>query len=132
MGYKRKQFSNLDEVDAEQARMRAKARQMERHWWDDILNPQQLALGIAGKIISRGLSSRKTSSGRLPAGKLSLAGAGSVAASGAGSSVVGKLVKTAGISFLKWQLFNLGLLVGRKIIRSIREKRQHNKLLHQS
>jgi hypothetical protein len=38
-----------------------------------------------------------------------------------------KLLKKVGISFLKWQAFNLALFIGKKIFRAIKEKKQQKK-----
>jgi len=44
--YKRKRISNLDDLDKEEARLRKKAKKIEKEWVE-MLNPQQLAIDFA-------------------------------------------------------------------------------------
>lgn len=129
--YTRKQVSSIAELDKEQRRIRHKTRQIE----DDVLHlfsPQQLALTFAGKLLS-GKVSHKASQLFSAGTKHKNTGKNKApTAKGAISNFVSKpatksLAKKIGISFLKWQTFNLALFVGKKIIQKIKENRRRKK-----
>lgn len=125
--YTRKKIRSMDELDLEQERIKFKARRIEDDWID-IFNPQQLAIGLLGKVISRKAKAKSTGSGILPyksaptieAGRLN---AGVVAADA--QKPVVKMAKKVGISFVRWQLFNLGFFLAKKAFKAIKATRKH-------
>ncbi len=131
--YTRKQVSSLAELDLEQERIKYKTRRIENDVLD-MFDPQQLAITLIGKLLSRKATSktRKTlqqftatrdkKTGNTSTVKNAVAG---FAARPAVKSVAKKL----GISFLKWQAFNLALFAGKKIIQKVKERRHSKKLL---
>lgn len=133
--YTRKQVSSLSELDLEQERIKYKARRIEDDMLD-IFSPQQLAITAVSAFLRRKKKKPapvvRTS---VPAvsGKPGKKRAENITGTIAGFAekpLVKKLARKAGISFLRWQAFNLAFFIGKKIYRSIREKRAANKLQH--
>lgn len=129
--YTRKQVSSLSQIDLEQERLKHKARRIEDEMLE-LLSPRQLLLSVAGKLVAGKIkratkprlaelpvpkaAKRKTQKKKnIPAGKM---------AAFASEPAVKKAAKKIGISFLRWQAFNLAWWAGKKIIRQIRQKHQ--------
>lgn len=128
--YTRKRIGNLDDLDREQEKIRNRSKAIENDFLD-MLKPQQLAINFIGNLIQR----------KIKGGKKTKGDTGSSIQSFSGSKLSGKssykdklhgvvthplfkgLLKKAGVSFLKWQTFNLALFVGSKIYKAIREKK---------
>ncbi len=124
--YTRKQVSSLTALDLEQERIQYKLRKLE----DDTLelfSPQQLAITLIGKFLSRKRASFPTQQHFAQAGKLknqvkNKPGSLKAAAIGMVSNpLFKKVAKKAGISFLQWQAFNLALFAGKKIWQKYRK-----------
>lgn len=123
--YQRRSIHNLDEMNTEQERIQSKVRQIE----DDILgifSPGNLAVHAASMLLGSRLTGKQTTrrnkTGNAPTG---------IKTWSPGPKTKNKLIdfsKRVGISFLKWQAFNLALYLSGKAIREIREKRALNKL----
>ncbi|WP_118972503.1 hypothetical protein [Taibaiella koreensis] len=125
--YSRKHVSSLKDLDLEQERIKLKMRRLE----DDVLgimNPQQLAISVIGGWLKR--RSRKSSAAASyvagkPEGKArnksekakkGLAGLWAKPA-------VKHTAKMVGVSFLRWQVFNLAWFLGKKLYQRIKQKR---------
>jgi hypothetical protein len=125
--YTRKQLGSLDQLDLEQERIRNKSRKIESDFVQ-VLNPQQLLISFLGGFLSRKLAGKKE--------KTYIANIKPDAKGGYISSSKGKidhirkhplfkpLLKKVGISFLKWQAFNLALFAGEKIYHAIKDKKK--------
>lgn len=134
--YRRKQVGSLQELNREQERVKRLAGKMEVEWLDNILNPQQIALSLITSLLSRRKSERGKSSGLhlFSGGKKSKSKskndtkgklqqvAGSVRDYAKKPAVTG-LAKRIGISFLRWQAFNLAWFLGKKAYKTIRQKK---------
>ena len=126
--YTRKQVSSLAELDREQLRIRNKVRHLEGDALE-LFSPQQLVIHFAGKFLSRKISNKIAPSilsreKRKKAGKdryyvTNEGGTGLVA-----KTATRSLITRIGISFLKWQAFNLALFAGRKIVQNIKEQQR--------
>ncbi len=57
--YKRKRITSLDALDREEAKLRKKSKQIEQEW-EEILDPQQLAINFLTSFIGRKLANRKS------------------------------------------------------------------------
>ncbi len=139
--YRRKQVGSLQELNREQERVKRLAGKMEVDWLDNILNPQQIALSLVTSLLSRRRNNSSNSSGLnlFSAGKKSKAGnknddkgklqqaAGSIMHYAKKPAVTG-LAKRVGISFLRWQAFNLAWFLGKKAYQTIRQKRKEQQL----
>jgi hypothetical protein len=122
--YTRKQLGSLDQLDLEQERIRNKSRKIESDFVQ-VLNPQQLAISFLGNFLSRKIAGKKKDKGYTAKVK-----------SDDKDSVRGKidnirkhplfktLLKKVGISFLKWQAFNLALFAGKKIYHAVKDKKK--------
>lgn len=131
--YTRKQVSSLAALNLEQERIKYKTRRIENDMLD-LFNPQQLAIALIGKLLSRKATPKTpkalqqfTASRDKNAPKfrtIKNAVAGFVA-----QPAVKGTAKKIGISFLKWQAFNLALLAGKKIIQKVKEQRRRKRLL---
>lgn len=127
--YTRKKIHSMDELDLEQERIKYKARRIEDDWLD-ILNPQQLAIGLLGKILTR-KAKAKSSIGSSILPSKSMSGiirdtkqkAVAVTAKTPQPAAL-KIAKKVGISFVRWQLFNLGFFLAKKAYKTIKEKRK--------
>lgn len=126
--YTRKQVSSLEALDQEQERIQYKLKRLENDALE-LFNPQQLAITLVGKLLSRKKSSagsqqyfsgaQQKKKGKQKAGAFKEAAAGMLA-----NPLVKKLAKKAGISFLQWQAFNLALFLGKKLWHGMQEKRR--------
>jgi hypothetical protein len=129
--YTRKHLHSMRDLDNEQERIRNKSRSVE-HDFVEMINPQQLALTVLGNVIKRKIAGKgKKKDTEVTPGKAS-ASFSHTAKQGKIKGVVKhplfrKLLKKVGISFLKWQAFNLALFIGKKIFRAIKEKKQQKK-----
>lgn len=122
--YTRKQLGSLDQLDLEQERIRDKSRKIETDFVH-ALNPQQLLISLAGGFISRKIAGNKKDKNYTARIKSDNKG-----------SIKGRideirkhplfksLLKKVGISFLKWQAFNLALFAGKKIYQAIKDKKK--------
>ena len=123
--YTRKQLGSLDQLDLEQERIRNKSRKIESDFVQ-VFNPQQLAITFLGNFLSRKIAGNKKD-------KSYTAG---IKSDSSKNNVRGKindirkhplfktLLKKVGISFLKWQAFNLALFAGKKIYHAIKNKKR--------
>lgn len=131
--YTRKQVGSLAELDHEQHRIRKMATKMENEWLESILNPQQLALSVVTGLLSRrkqqtggglslfsGKGKKKTTAAPVKTGVKQVTGS---VAGFVKKPVVARIVKGVGISFLRWQAFNLAWFLGKKALKAIREKK---------
>lgn len=126
--YTRKQLESLDQLDLEQERIRNKGRKMERDFVQ-VLNPQQLAITFLGNFLSRKLTGNKKEktyiAGVRPEGKVAYADTPRGKIDSIRKHPLFKtLLKKIGISFLKWQVFNLALFAGGKIYQAIKDKKK--------
>jgi hypothetical protein len=141
--YTRKQVGSLHELDREQERVKRITGKMEQEWLDTILNPQQIAISLITSLLSRKKNSgsnksrntlltktkdRTGTQNKNNNGKLQQI-AGSVMGYAKQPAVAG-LAKRAGISFLRWQAFNLAWFLGKKGLKLIQKKRAEKKLEH--
>ena len=124
--YTRKQLGSLDQLDLEQDRIRNKSRKIEDDFVQ-VLHPQQLVISFLGGLISRKL----TGNNKEKTYKANLKSDGK--ASNISKSKLDEirkhplfktLLKKVGISFLKWQAFNLALFAGKKIYHTIKDKKK--------
>lgn len=140
--YTRKQVGSLEELDREQYRVKKMAASMESDWLDSILNPQQIALSLVTSLLSRKKNKNtnaaislfsgkknKTTEARSNKGKAKQA-AGAVLQYAKQPAVTG-LAKRVGISFLRWQAFNLAWFLGKKALKAYQQKRAEHKLEQQ-
>lgn len=140
--YTRKQVGSLQELNREQDRVKRMAGKMESEWLDNILNPQQMALSLVTSFLSRKKSSTGTgmnlfsgSNSKKAIGKNTGKGAlhtvaGSVMSYAKQPAVAG-LAKRVGVSFLRWQAFNLAWFLGKKAYKAIQKKRAERQLVLQ-
>lgn len=140
--YTRKQVGSIQELNREQDRVKRITGKMESEWLDNILNPQQMALSLVTSFISRKKSSTGTgmnlfsgSKSKKITGKNTAKGglhniAGSVM-NYAKQPVVTGLAKKVGVSFLRWQAFNLAWFLGKKACKAIQKKRAERQLVQQ-
>lgn len=130
--YTRRQVGSLGELDHEQNRIRKMTTKMENEWLDSILNPQQLALSVVTGLLSRrkqqagsGLSlfsrkgKKKTTAAPVKTGVKQVTGS---VAGFVKKPLVARVAKSVGISFLRWQAFNLAWFLGKKALKAIRNK----------
>lgn len=140
--YTRKQVGSLEELNREQERVKRLAGKMEVEWLDNILNPQQMALSLVTNLLSRKINSGGKSSGmNLFSGNKSKSEsknsgkgtmqqiAGSVMHYAKQPAVAG-VAKRVGVSFLRWQAFNLAWFLGKKAVKAIQKKRAEQQLKH--
>ena len=120
--YSRKQLGNLDDLDVEQAKLKVKARQIEGDWISNILNPQQLAIGLVGNIISK--KAAKSSKGKNSILKIA---SDPNAANLAVGLLRQPLLKKIGLSFVRWQMFNLAWFLGKRIVKKMKANRMKRK-----
>lgn len=122
----------MKDIDLQEDRIRFKIKRLEDEMLD-VFAPQQLLLSLAGGLISRkkkksDLSAasmiRAAEPGKVRSKKKALQQAEGLAKKPA----VKKLARRVGISFLQWQAFNLALFIGKKIYRSVKEKKQVRKV----
>ena len=130
--YTRKQLTSLDQLDQEQERIRHRSKKIEGSF-AEVLHPQQLAITFLGSFLSRKILDRKKDKNYItairPKGKVALVSPSKgQLAQIRKHPLFGRLLKTAGISFLKWQAFNLALFAGKKIYRAIKEKQNRKQL----
>lgn len=135
--YQRKHLSNLDELDKEQEKIRRSYKRMEHDWLSGILNPQQVALSLAGSLLSRtGKSKKKNTKDRtaetvldtfLDAEK-SPSSIISAARNIITNPLIKGFLKNTATSWLRWQAFNLAVYLGKKAYKSIKYKRAEKKL----
>jgi len=132
--YTRKQVGSLDALNLEQERIKYKAKRIEDGWLD-IFQPQQLAINLITGLISR----RKKNKAVQPAryvqspGKKNKKESKMQAVGGSIAQFVKKpaaqrALKKIGISFLRWQAFNLAFFLGRKAVQAIKEKKRTKKV----
>jgi hypothetical protein len=121
--YTRKQLGSLDQLDLEQERIRNKSRKIEDDFVQ-VLNPQQLVITFLGNFLSRKIAGNKKD-------KTYTAGIKSDSKNTKGKidsirkhPLFKPLLKKVGISFLKWQAFNLVLFAGKKIYHAIKDKKK--------
>ncbi len=129
--YTRKQVTSLAALNKEQSRIRARAKRVRDEIFEEI-NPQQMVISFLGGLLSKKLKNKNTqlfSSGKKK--KNSDKQTSSDTGNAVLGSIVGKVLKKAGISFLQWQLFNLALFIGKKVVHQIREKKLKQKMSHQ-
>lgn len=130
--YTRKQVSSLSELDLEQERIKYKAKRIEDDMLD-VFSPQQIAMTMVSYLLRRRKKKADARPVMAATGRKEKKQEGKIA--GAVSDVVKspllkKAARKVGISFLRWQAFNLALFLGKKIVRSIQEKRRERKLHH--
>jgi hypothetical protein len=126
--YTRKQLGNLDQLDLEQERIRNKSRKIEGDFVQ-VLNPQQLVISFLGGVLSRKLAGSKKEKTYIanlkPDGKLAYVNTTKSKLDQVRKHPLFKtLLKKVGISFLKWQAFNLALFAGKKIYHAIKDKKK--------
>lgn len=134
--YKRKHLHNLYQLDREQEKIRRTCRNMENDWLSGIVNPQQIALGIAGSLLSRSKKSKKKNKQGIQPEKgaaLSSEGTSSAPAINAMRNIISNptiktFLKHTATSWLRWQAFNLAIYLGKKAFKSIRHNREEKKL----
>lgn len=127
--YTRKQVNSLKGLDLEQERIKLKMRRLE----DDMLstfNPQQLAISVIGGLLKRRgkkaatepayLTGKDKGPSRSKTRKPKKGIAGWLS-----RPVVKQTVKKAGVSFLRWQAFNLAWFLGKKLYKKIKHKENH-------
>jgi len=130
--YTRKQVSSLSELDLEQERIKYKAKRIEDDMLD-IFSPQQLAITVISNLLRRKKKNTQPSYAvdRTPSGnKKKKEKSGTVTSTVSGlvqKPIVKKTARAVGISFLRWQAFNLALCVGKKIWKKVQEKRLEKK-----
>lgn len=124
--YTRKQLGSLDQLDLEQERIRDKSRKIEADFVH-VLHPQQLVISFLGGLISRKLAGNK----KEKTYQSNLKSNGKVANTSKSKldqvrkhPLFKTLLKKVGISFLKWQAFNLALFAGKKIYRAVKNKKK--------
>lgn len=136
--YTRKQVGSLTELDREQDRIRKMTTKMENEWLDSILNPQQLALSVVTGLLSRRRNKQAAPGLALFSGKRKKKADGTPAKSkvnhvtGAVAGfvkkpVVARVAKRVGVSFLRWQAFNLAWFLGKKAWKAVKERRAEHK-----
>lgn len=141
--YTRKQVGSLQELDREQDRVKRITGKMEQEWLDTILNPQQIAISLITSFIARKKNSGSNKSRNTFLSKAkdktgiqnknNKGGLQQIAGSVMGYArqpAVSGLAKRVGISFLRWQAFNLAWFLGKKALKAIKEKRAEKKLEH--
>ena len=133
--YKRKHLNNLGELDKEQDKIRRTCRRMEDDWLSGIINPQQIALSIAGGLFSRGKKSQKKNKEKSwqqytlhSSPSESKSPVIDVARNIIGNPSVKGFLKRTATSWLRWQAFNLAVYLGKKAYKSIKHKREKKKL----
>ena len=130
--YTRKKIGSLDALDVEQERIKHRAKRIEDDWLD-IFNPQQLAIVLGTKLLSRNKGTKGGGISLLPfkrAAKdsnVKTAAVNEVGLPGK-KSALGKFARQAGISFVRWQLFNLAFFVAKKAVKAIKEKKNKQKV----
>jgi predicted methyltransferase len=130
--YTRKQLGSLDQLDLEQERIRDKSKKIETDFVQ-ALNPQQLVISFLGGFISRKIAGNKKEKGYAAYSRPKDKTASANSAKGKMDSIrkhplFKSLLKKAGISFLKWQAFNLALFAGKKIYQAIKDKKKQKPL----
>jgi hypothetical protein len=125
--YTRKQLESMDQLDLEQERIRNKSRKIESGFIE-ALHPQQLAITFLGNFLSRKLTGNKKEKSYIvgaPKGKVAPANTRKGKIDSIRKHPLFKsLLKKVGISFLKWQAFNLALFAGKKIYYAIKDKKK--------
>ncbi len=125
--YKRRRLSSMDQLDLEQERIRNRVRNLEDNWSKGLFSPG-LVMSAAGLLLNRG--KRKLGSGKTffsksqPQGAIKNKAKSSIA-SFFSEPMIKQAAKKIGISFIQWQLFNLALFAGKKIIAGIRNRKKH-------
>ncbi|MFA6059813.1 MAG: hypothetical protein WC756_16530 [Taibaiella sp.] len=124
--YTRKQLGSLDQLDLEQERIRSKSRKIEDDFVQ-VLHPQQLVISFLEGLISRKLAGNK----KEKTYKANFKSDGKAANTSKSKldeirkhPLFKTLLKKVGISFLKWQAFNLALFAGKKIYHAIKDKKK--------
>lgn len=122
--YTRKHVSSYKELDLEQERIKLKMRRLE----DDVLsmvNPQQLAISLIGGWLKR-RGKRPSAAPSYLAGnakgqkpKKAKSGLSRLFAKPAVKSTAKKI----GISFLRWQAFNLAWFLGKKLYSTLKHRK---------
>lgn len=127
--YTRKQVNSLKGLDLEQERIKLKMRRLE----DDMLstfNPQQMAISVIGGLLKR-RSKKAAAEPAFLAGKdkglnrIKTKKAKKDIAGWLSRPVVKQTAKKVGISFLRWQAFNLAWFLGKKLYKKIKHKENH-------
>lgn len=117
----------MDQLDLEQERIRNKSRKIENDFVE-VLHPQQLAITFLGNFLSRKLAGKKKEKNYTtndPKGKIALVNTPQGKIDRIRKHPLFKsLLKKIGISFLKWQAFNLALFAGKKIYHAIKDKKK--------
>lgn len=125
--YTRKQLESMDQLDLEQERIRNKSRKIENDFVE-VLHPQQLAITFLGNFLNRKLIGNRKEKGYIadvPKGKVAFANTPKGKIDSIRKHPLFKsLLKKVGISFLKWQAFNLALFAGKKIYHAIKDKKK--------
>lgn len=117
----------MDQLDLEQERIRNKSRKIENDFVE-VLHPQQLAITFLGNFLSRKLTGNKKEKSYIagvPKGKVAQTNTPKGKIDSIRKHPLFKsLLKKVGISFLKWQAFNLALFAGKKIYHAIKDKKK--------
>src|SRR5690606_17887592 len=120
--YKRKSIRNLDQLNEEQEKVARKLQEMESNFLG-FLSPQSLLMATVSGLLSKGNKGQKKSTVTAKSAPLF-----STSQANKAKSKLATIGKKIGISFLKWQAFNLALYLGGKLIDQFKEKRQLKKL----
>jgi len=121
--YSRRQFGSLDELDQAQAKLKLKAKQIESDWIQEIFNPQQLAIGVISRLMSKKKTKSSAKSSFLTPTQKAKSGNAAMALDVLKQPAVKRVAKKIGMSFVRWQVFNLAWFLGKKIIKSVKEKK---------
>ncbi|WP_118951283.1 hypothetical protein [Taibaiella helva] len=123
--YTRKHVNSLKDLDLEQERIKLKMRRLE----DDVLgivNPQQLAISLIGSWLKRRGKRSSTEPAYLAGDvkrkklKKTKSGVSRLLAKPA----VKNTAKKIGISFLRWQAFNLAWFLGKKLYTTLKHRKR--------
>lgn len=120
--YTRKPIHNLKELNAEQERIRLRARHIEDGFLG-FLSPQNLMMQAASLLLGK----RKKSKKKTPTNPVMSSTTSLLRPAPQSKNRLAILAKKVGISFLKWQAFNLALYLGGKAMQKIKEKRGQRK-----
>jgi len=124
--YTRKHLGSMKQLDLEQEKLRNKGKSIE-YDFVEMLNPQQLAITFLGNFLNRKLRGGKAGKkGRMaPVAQMAASGVMNGGVKGVVKHPLFKtLLKRVGMSFLKWQAFNLALFAGKKIYKTVREQKE--------
>lgn len=124
--FHKKNISNLEDLSDEQDRVKDRYEELGKEITDSLFSPFNIGSFVFSQIISRKKKKkqRKFRYGKKDITELKLQSTISQKTPFLKRKGTRNILKAIGKSFLQWQLFNLSLYAGKKIIEKIKNKKQ--------